>query len=65
MTFLFRKTQPKSAQGQRLAGLDLARGLAVVAMVLYHLSWDLGYFHVSPVDLAGSYLGRLSAISLP
>ncbi|KZM47633.1 heparan-alpha-glucosaminide N-acetyltransferase [Labrenzia sp. OB1] len=28
----------------RLAVLDLARGLAVVAMAVYHLSWDLSWF---------------------
>lgn len=28
----------------RLAVLDLARGLAVVAMVIYHFSWDLSWF---------------------
>ncbi|WP_428640758.1 heparan-alpha-glucosaminide N-acetyltransferase [Roseibium sp.] len=28
----------------RLAVLDFARGLAVVAMALYHLSWDLSWF---------------------
>ena len=61
MRFLLRKTEPADGHVRRLAGLDLARGLAVVAMVLYHLSWDLGYFHVSPVELAGSPLGRLCA----
>ncbi len=29
---------------QRLAVLDLARGLAVVAMAIYHFSWDLSWF---------------------
>ena len=28
----------------RLAVLDLARGLAVVAMAIYHFSWDLSWF---------------------
>lgn len=29
---------------RRLAVIDLARGLAVVAMAVYHLSWDLSWF---------------------
>lgn len=28
----------------RLAALDLARGLAVIAMAIYHFSWDLSWF---------------------
>lgn len=28
----------------RLAGLDAARGLAVLAMFVFHFIWDLGYF---------------------
>ncbi|MES0880660.1 heparan-alpha-glucosaminide N-acetyltransferase [Roseibium sp. SCP14] len=31
-------------QTTRLAVLDLARGLAVVAMAIYHFSWDLSWF---------------------
>lgn len=29
---------------QRLAVLDIARGIAVVAMAIYHFSWDLSWF---------------------
>ena len=28
----------------RIAAIDLARGVAIVAMVLYHACWDLSYF---------------------
>ncbi|MCV0429259.1 MAG: DUF1624 domain-containing protein [Roseibium sp.] len=31
-------------RASRLAVLDLARGLAVVAMAIYHFSWDLSWF---------------------
>ncbi|PPD46592.1 MAG: hypothetical protein CTY15_00830 [Methylocystis sp.] len=30
--------------GRRIRALDVARGLAVVAMVVFHLIWDLGHF---------------------
>lgn len=30
--------------GRRLYALDAARGLAVLAMVAFHLTWDLGHF---------------------
>ena len=45
----------------RLAGLDIARGLAVLAMVAYHLTWDLGYFHISEEDWAATQIGKLAA----
>jgi uncharacterized membrane protein len=32
------------ALARRIAGLDLARGLAVLAMFVFHFIWDLGYF---------------------
>lgn len=60
----------------RLAVLDLARGLAVVAMAVYHLSWDLSWFgfvdwpvaqgdrwRIFAACIAGSFL-FLSGISL-
>lgn len=31
-------------RASRLAVIDLARGMAVVAMVIYHFSWDLSWF---------------------
>lgn len=48
----------------RVAGVDLGRGLAVLAMVAYHLTWDLGYFHLVSGDPAGSPLGRFFAHSI-
>jgi uncharacterized membrane protein len=35
----------------RLHALDIARGVALLAMVVYHLFWDLGYFGFYPVDV--------------
>lgn len=35
----------------RLAIIDVVRGVAIVAMVVYHFSWDLSYFRFIPVDV--------------
>ncbi len=45
----------------RRPGIDIARGFAVLAMVAYHFTWDLGYFHVVEGYPAASPLGRLAA----
>lgn len=37
--------------GGRWQLLDLARGLAILAMVVFHFAWDLYYFGYSPVDV--------------
>ncbi|MBO9459974.1 heparan-alpha-glucosaminide N-acetyltransferase [Labrenzia sp. R5_0] len=60
----------------RLAVLDLARGLAVVAMAIYHFSWDLSWFayvdwpvaqgtgwRIFAASIAGSFL-LLAGVSL-
>jgi uncharacterized membrane protein len=41
--------------------LDAARGIAVVAMVFYHFSWDLSQFGVIEVDVANHPAWRLFA----
>lgn len=48
----------------RLAGIDAARGAAVVAMVLYHLCWDLDHFGWLRLDLftAPAWLAARAAI---
>ncbi|WFE91481.1 heparan-alpha-glucosaminide N-acetyltransferase [Roseibium porphyridii] len=61
---------------KRLAVLDLARGLAVVAMAIYHFSWDLSWFafvdwpvsqgtgwRIFAASIAGSFL-FLAGVSL-
>ncbi|QYO77256.1 DUF1624 domain-containing protein [Devosia salina] len=35
----------------RLAIIDIARGVAIVAMAIYHLCWDLSYYRFIPVDV--------------
>ena len=48
----------------RLAVLDLARGLAVLAMAAYHLSWDLSWFGFVDWPVAQGTGWRLFAASI-
>lgn len=65
-----------ASAGTRIALVDLARGLAIVAMVVFHFTWDLALFGLIGVDpeadpfwvwfarlTAGSFLG-LVGVSL-
>lgn len=38
----------------RIAVLDIARGVAVVAMVIYHSSWDLSELRLVPMTVVGN-----------
>jgi uncharacterized membrane protein len=62
--------------GGRIAAIDALRGLAILAMIVYHFSWDLSYFGLISVDvvedpgwkvfariIAGSFIG-LVGVSL-
>jgi uncharacterized membrane protein len=42
--------QDQTASAPRIPAIDLARGVALVGMVFYHLSWDFAYFHLAPSD---------------
>ncbi|HOB41312.1 MAG: heparan-alpha-glucosaminide N-acetyltransferase [Limnochordia bacterium] len=44
--------KPRVGQG-RFPEIDLFRGLSVIAMVLFHLFWDLVYFDLVPWELLG------------
>jgi len=35
----------------RFAVVDIARGVAIIAMMAYHLCWDLSYFRFIPADV--------------
>lgn len=48
----------------RLAVLDLARGLAVVAMAIYHFSWDLSWFNLVDWPVTHGPGWRLFAASI-
>jgi uncharacterized membrane protein len=45
----------------RLPWLDAARGIAILAMVIYHFSWDLRYFGFIAADVAGDLGWRIFA----
>ena len=49
---------------QRLAALDATRGLAVVAMIAYHLSWDLSWFALVDWPVADGSRWRIFAASI-
>lgn len=39
------------AKSPRFALVDVLRGVAIVAMVVYHCAWDLSYFQLIPIDI--------------
>lgn len=45
---------PAAGRGTRLAGIDALRGTALLAMILYHLSWDVSAHGLTTVDVANS-----------
>lgn len=55
---------PATAGSARIPLIDALRGLAVVAMAVYHLSWDLAYHHLVAWDVVGDPLWRGFAISI-
>ena len=44
-------TIPAPAARPRFAIIDIARGLAIIAMIAYHLCWDLSYFRFIAADV--------------
>ncbi|SFG49681.1 heparan-alpha-glucosaminide N-acetyltransferase [Methylobacterium gossipiicola] len=51
---------PVRATG-RIDALDVARGVALGAMALYHATWDLGFLRLTPENYALSPLGKGAA----
>ena len=43
-------TDPRSSK-PRFAVVDIARGVAIIAMIAYHLCWDLSYFRFISADV--------------
>src|SRR5690606_23722529 len=48
----------------RLEAIDLARGLALVAMAIYHFAWDLEFFGYAPPGMTAEGGWRLFARSI-
>ena len=44
---------PNAAAPSRWDAIDVARGTAIAAMVVYHVFWDLNFFQLSPVKVVG------------
>lgn len=42
------------ASGGRFLLIDILRGVAILAMIVYHFGWDLSYFGLIAVDVASS-----------
>lgn len=58
---MIRPSPAPAAPRSRYAALDVARGLALVAMALYHATWDLGALRLTPENYALTPSGRLAA----
>ncbi|MCX8503576.1 MAG: DUF1624 domain-containing protein [Alphaproteobacteria bacterium] len=41
--------------------IDVARGIAIIAMILFHFTWDLGFFGIIDYDISFTPEGRLLA----
>jgi uncharacterized membrane protein len=53
-----------AARPTRLVIVDWARAIALIAMALYHLCWDLAFFRFIAADVAGSAVGRVSSTAI-
>jgi uncharacterized membrane protein len=50
-----------SSDTRRWPMLDSARGIAIVAMIAFHFTWDLGFFGIVDYDISFAPEGRLFA----
>lgn len=49
--------------GERYWEIDLARGVAVVTMIVFHSAFDLNFFGVLPLDVSGGFLRTLAYLT--
>jgi uncharacterized membrane protein len=49
--------------GERYWEIDLARGVAVVTMIVFHSAFDLDFFGVLPLDVSGGFLRMLAYLT--
>ena len=47
-------THPLPAKAARVALVDAARGIALVAMIVFHFFWDLEFFSLAETNVTGS-----------
>lgn len=45
---------PPAPKPRRIAALDIARGIAVMAMIVFHFAWDLDTFGLTDLNVLGS-----------
>ena len=55
---------PAGRRTPRLQGIDAARGVALIAMAIYHFCWDLEFFGYIASGTAGTGLWKLFARSI-
>ncbi len=55
---------PIRPASSRLEALDAARGVALFAMAIYHLSWDLYWFRITDWPVDSGFYWRLFAIGI-
>lgn len=44
-------SEPAKASSSRIAWIDIARGIALIAMAIYHFAWDLEFFGYAPAGM--------------
>ncbi|MDK2915460.1 MAG: hypothetical protein PWR25_17 [Euryarchaeota archaeon] len=49
--------------GERYWEIDLARGAAVVTMIVFHAAFDLNFFGVLPLNVSGGFLRMLAYLT--
>ncbi|NMA11480.1 MAG: DUF1624 domain-containing protein, partial [Methanomicrobiales archaeon] len=49
--------------GERYWEIDLARGVAVVTMIVFHSAFDLNFFGVLPLNVSGGFLRMLAYLT--
>ena len=57
-------SEEAAAKGRRIAWLDIARGVALIAMAIYHLAWDLEFFGYAPPGMTAVGGWKLFARSI-